>query len=343
MSTNTSEAADISVARRMPTRMLPIALTWRQAAKELLLLWAATLAGLVAFVDLSNLRTPFGYGGDSLLYLRIAKTLVATGSFQTSPRLGAPFGQDLHDYPLGGDNGQFLILRFMASVVHDPALLLNLYFLLTFFLISSTAWLAARLLGAGGPLAIAVGLIYSFAPYHFDRIAHLMLANYWALPIGVLLAVRAAHSMSFESPRTSRGLLVSGMTLVGCVVVGSFGAYYAVFVTMTVAVLCLVLALTYRTVRPLMHGIAVGAVITAALVANLWSSIAYGRANGSNPIATARAATELDIYGLRLIDLLRPVSNSYLGGPSALADRLPSNPWAVPNQTLSAWWDLSRQ
>ena len=52
----------------------------------------------------ADLRVPFAYSGDATLNLTLIKTVMERGWFYENPRLGAPSGQELYDYPvLSGD------------------------------------------------------------------------------------------------------------------------------------------------------------------------------------------------------------------------------------------------
>ena len=313
------------MAKPLP-KTQPVDWTLRTALLELAVLWALVTLILLTVIDLSHLRVPFGYGGDSLFYSMNAQAIIESGWMQGSDRLGAPFGQDLHDFPLGGDNGNYLIMKVLALVTNDAGLLLNLFFLGSFYLVAASAWLSTRLLGGGGPLSLIVGVLYAFAFFHFARFGHLMLTNYWAVPIGVVLAVYAARGQTFGSLRNRGGAVASALVVLACVVVGSFGAYYAVFAGMTVAIACLASSVGHRTIRPLVHGAAVCAGIGAVLVANLWGSLAYMAKNGGNPVASFRGIADLDLYGLRLVELIRPIPWSRVDVLGPLFDDLPAWP-----------------
>ena len=285
----------------------PVSLTARSLVLELTALWTAVTAILLVAVDLSHLRVPFAYRGDALFYGMNAQAIIESGWMQGSERLGAPFGQSLLDFPLGGDNGNYLIMWALAVFTQDAGLLLNLFFLGTFYLVSASAWLSVRLLGARGLVAVTVGLLFSFAYFHFARFGHLMLANYWVVPIGVVLAVYAARGRTIGSLRSRSGVLRSGLIALGCVVVGSFGAYYAVFAAITIVIMCLASGIGHRSIRPLLHGAGVTAAIAAVFSANLLGSVLHMAAHGTNRVASMRTISDLRAYGLEPVELIRPI------------------------------------
>ncbi len=94
-----------------------------------------------------GLRAPIVYEGDALLHQRLAKTIIEQGWYLTTPSVGAPGGQELYDYPMGGDNLHFLALRMIALVTSNPFAVVNSYYYLTFPLIFAAAHYAFRRLG----------------------------------------------------------------------------------------------------------------------------------------------------------------------------------------------------
>src|SRR5262245_37448642 len=101
-------------------------------------LLAACAAAWLLDLPRADLRVPFDYRGDTLLYGLTAKAIVDHGWYLTNPLLGAPFGLELHDYPFA-DGFHHLVLRGMAVLSSDWALNFNLYFLLGFPLIALAA------------------------------------------------------------------------------------------------------------------------------------------------------------------------------------------------------------
>src|SRR6187401_621791 len=75
-------------------------------AAEAAVLTALTLAILVAVLHLWHLspRVPLQYEGDAIFYQSIVKDELDDGWYNRNPQLGAPFEQELYDFPLGGDN-----------------------------------------------------------------------------------------------------------------------------------------------------------------------------------------------------------------------------------------------
>src|SRR5436305_2113807 len=79
----------------------------------------------------ADLTVPFCYGGDGLWMQTWVKAVIEEGWYLHNSHLAAPFGMDMHDFPLS-DSLFFLLLKLLALITHDSALTLNVFFLLTF-------------------------------------------------------------------------------------------------------------------------------------------------------------------------------------------------------------------
>ena len=140
-----------------------------------------------------------------------------------NPSLGAPFGLQLYDFPQGGDNLSLLLVRLLGLFSHNPAWVLNVFFMLTFALVAASAFAAFRLLGVSIGAAIVGGCIFALLPYHFYRgESQVLLSAYYGVPLGALLFIRlwAAPGL-FARGRDHWLSGTSVFTVTCCLVVGS--------------------------------------------------------------------------------------------------------------------------
>src|SRR3954467_15517640 len=108
---------------------------------------AVSMLAATFLLDLprADLRVPFEYRGDAFLYSAVIKSTLEHGWFWTNPSLGAPGVLQLYDYPnVAHESLHLLLLKAMGLFTHDWGLLLNLYFLLGFPLITLTAMATLR-------------------------------------------------------------------------------------------------------------------------------------------------------------------------------------------------------
>jgi phosphoglycerol transferase len=293
---------------------------------------AAALAVLLAAFALrlwrADLHAPMHYSWDSLPHLAWVKGVAEHGWFLSNPSLGAPFALDMCDFPLL-DNLHFLVVKVLALCSSDPAVLVNLFFLLTFPPTTLTTLWTLRRFGVGAGPALVCSLLYAFTPYHFFRgQAHLFLSAYHLVPlvVGVALDVALDRGVllfsspsgrarwNFRSPRTWAALLV-------CSLMGGGGAYYAFFGLFFLFVAGLLAATRLRTPHPLVAATILGGLLLLGCVANAAPSLLAWHANGGNPETARRQVREADAYGLRLTALFMPVEGHYLPALRRLADR----------------------
>jgi hypothetical protein len=289
---------------------------------ELLFVLGTAIASLVALVPVlqlwrMDLRVPFAYGGDATGNLMIIQNLVDGGWVNTNSGLGAPFGQTLYDAPVGTDNLNLLVLKLFAVVTGDPAVTMNLFYLLTFPAIAVAAVMVLRRLGLSRPASFAAALLFAFAPYHFWRgETHLFLSSYVAVPLGAYLVLRViAGEPLFATSERSRFRWISGTTLTTlalCAVIGSTGLYYAFFTGILLAVAAVVAAAARGRWTILLSGLGAAVAIAAVVLVNVAPSLAYSARHGANDAAVTRSADESELFGLKLTQLLLPVDGHRL-------------------------------
>lgn len=290
---------------------------------------AAVVAALFLHVGTASWREPFDYDGDALQAQSIVRGIIETGWVNHSPRLGAPFGQLHFDFPLGGDNLNFAVIRFLSLFSDDWALVTNLYFLLGFPAAAATSHVALRWLRAPRWSAASASLLFAFAPYHFFRgEEHLFLATYAIVPIAVLLIVRACGGTLPWTPSAAtagsskvRSVARSWPWLVGLAAVGASGAYYFIFSVMLFIVAGSIAAAVCRSTKPLVAALASIGLAATSFAVGMVPSWWYWRANDRVAVAK-RSPFEQDYYGLRISSLLSPVQHHVFPPFRYVAERL---------------------
>jgi phosphoglycerol transferase len=290
----------------------------------------AGIAVAIAAVVLSLWRArwgePFNYGGDAPYYALLVRTIGRYGTYLTNPHLGWPFGLNLADYPEGGDNAHWVTLAGLQALTGSAITAINVFYVATFATAAASAHLALRILGIRRLTAVAAGLLFAFAPYHFARNeSHLMLSSYAIVPVAVVLAVAVLHDhrlvlapdrmrIAWRAPRT-------WAAFAAIVVMASSGSYYFVFGVMLISLAAVTRAITGRTLRPaLTAAILVGLGLTT-YVLNLLPSIIGRLVNGPNPAVATRSAVETELYGLRVAELFLPRDAHRVDALAALARR----------------------
>ena len=275
----------------------------------------------------ADFRVPFSYSGDGTLNLMLIKSVMERGWFYENPRLGAPEGQQLYDYPvLSGDTLHVLFFWIAGLFTDDPSLVMNVFFVLTFPVTAVVTYLVLRRLAVGPEVAVVISLLYTLTPYHFMRgEVHLFLAAYYVVPIGAYLA------LSVLDGRARLGLATAGLAALVAVASGSF--YYSAFTVLLVAVAAILRFLAARDRRAFLPAAFVVGVILAVSLVQLAPTIVYRAKHGTNEEVAKRYWFESENYSLRLTQLLLPVDGHRI---DALASRKAEYAQQIPQNEGAA-------
>jgi phosphoglycerol transferase len=268
----------------------------------------------------ADLTIPFAYTYDSLPVLTWTKTLVDNGWWLTNKYLGAPEQLEMYDYPTNC-NLHFLALKCLSLFTANPAVLVNLYFILSFPLISLAAVAALRSMGVSRAVAIVGSILYAFLPYHFWRgESHLFLAAYYMIPLVFMVVVWLANGEPFLIVRRHdtgrlRLELTSIRAVLSLLVCGAIGCdfpYYPVFAFLFVLVAGIYGFARSRSACTLLQTATLAAVIVSSFLANMSPSFVYWWRQGPNlsPSHVAkRAWTDAEQLSLTVTQLLLPAVN----------------------------------
>jgi hypothetical protein len=299
-------------------------------------LGAALLAELLAMLVLkiwkANLDVPFAYSWDANMFAMYTKEILH-GSYYRNGNLGAPFGQQLYDYPnIATDLLQAVLIKLLGVFSSDWAVVTNIYFLLTFPLAAAAAYLAFRRLGATPAPSVVCATLFALLPYHFVRgETHLFYSGYFAVPIGAYLALAVfmgeplfvrrsrAAGRGLLAYASSRSLLV--IALCAVVALASGAGYYALFTVLLVAAGILAAALAGRGKAALATGAVVIAVIGVVTIVNLSPSLAYAARHGSNDVAGQRSWKESEFQALKLTQLVLPIEQHRIGALARVSQK----------------------
>src|SRR5687768_14290250 len=280
---------------------------------------AALVVCLLVLGTLLDLRSetrmwPYAYQGDTMFYHLMAKSMMEGGWFLDVPRLGAPGALNLRDVPTSDNNLHALMLWFLARGTSQYPSVLNNFFLLRSPPVFLSAPGVMRHFSLGCAASVSASLLYTFAPFHFTRGEHhLFLSAYWPVPLVVLMMVWVSREGLWpEQVRCSawRSTKLRVSTLI-CLVLASTGFYYAFFACFFLLVAGVVAAARQRSWRRLWPAFALVITISAGLAVNLWPSLAHFSDSGV-AVSARRFAGDADLFGLRLAQVLLPVSGHRL-------------------------------
>jgi phosphoglycerol transferase len=251
-----------------------------------------------------NLNVPFFYaGGDSLFTGFLVKTIINYGWVWHNPAVGAPAGVDLRGFPIA-DALHIAIIRGMSLFTSDWATLFNLFYLLGFPLSALSALFLMRSFSVSRSASVAASILFAFLPSHFLRgEPHLFLASYYVIPLTTLVILWISCGYPLAGRRRWLAAAI-------CVLTGIAGIYYAYF-----GAIFLILAGVRGSSRrgdfqPMIAALACAGILSAATIVVLIPNLAFTLQTEAGVVnkAFVRSPLEAETYGLRLTQMLLPVS-----------------------------------
>ncbi len=297
-------------------------------------LGALVIATFVLQLWRADLSEPFVYQHDYTYFTDVAQTINDTGWYEHQPRLGAPFEQNMGDYPVAAENFQMLVgFKALSFVTDSGATIADLWVILSFPLVALSAFLVLHRLRISQLLAVSLALLYSFLPYHLSHVqqGHMQLVGYYVVPVAVLMllvhlgeqpffadVVTAPRGMRLRTALGRRNLLALGAS----VFIATGGLYYTVFFVLLLLGGTALNVFSDRVVARI-HGalvlcLGVGATLALISIPN----ILYVRSHGQNPWGVGRAILDSEVFGLKLSYLLLPTQGHRIAGLAAIPERL---------------------
>lgn len=235
-----------------------------------------------------SLSVPFQYQKDALFSLMQIKGFTENGTIWFNPHLGAPYGQDMRDFP-APEYTSFGILAILMLFSRNPFWLQNVFFLLTFPLSALAGFYVCRKVGLKNSLSLLVSLLFTFAPYHLARAeTHLFLSNTFTIPLTFLLC----RWIIMKAKIATWKFLLFGILIIGN------GAYYAIF---SLLFLVIALCISHTISKYIVSVLVLAFVFVIGVIPTLF----YHYQSGLNPLLK-RGAIEALQGGLDLKYLFIP-------------------------------------
>jgi phosphoglycerol transferase len=304
----------------------------------LVILCAIYLIITLGLTSGARLDVPFTYEGDGLEYNLLTKTVIETGWWLENPMTGAPGTLEMYDYAIG-NNLDFLIMKIISLFSGNYAVVMNLYYILGFFLTALFSLYTFRELRISYPLSVAGSILFTFIFYHFYRIAHFNLTAFYMVPLMVLVILWVCQGeplftgkkgKEFPVAITHKGYLAAIILLIT-----STHSYYGYFALLFLAVATLWSASRSYDMRTLVNGAITGILLALFMVLNKLPSILYGLQHGPSFVMSYRYPYESEIWGMKLIQLLLPAPGHRIPLLADIAQKYTENRPLV-NENVSA-------
>jgi hypothetical protein len=275
-----------------------------------------TAAGVTFAMKLwrADWAIPFFDRNDALAVSAHFKTVSETGWYESQPLLGAPYGQQYHDFPTA-DNLQFMAAKAFSAVLGDWATALNVWYVLGFVLVALTATFFFLRVGMSRVLSAVLAVLFSLAPYHFIRNEnHLALSTYFTLPLAFWIVHLIATGQPLWLRRAGvRSRVLAVLTGRGAAVAASLAlvvtgaTYYGFFTVVFVALVGVASWWRVRDWRRFGGAVVAGLVVAVVAVLNMAPDVLWSWRNGSDGGGLVRTPVETEYYSLKLTQLLLPM------------------------------------
>ncbi len=245
---------------------------------------------------------PLNYTGDAIVHYNFAKNIEQTGWWATNPHFGAPITQTLWDFPLT-ETVHLLLIKFLITIGLNWYQSVNAFYILTFPLTAIASLYVMRRMGIKTVVALSLSIIYAFVPYHFLRgVNHLFLSGYFVVPLAVFVAYRLASN----NPLRLLELVVTAVLIASC------GAYYTFFSALLIGTGAALAFVKQPNKKILVESFKILGMILIFFCLNFLPSFIYTQRFGANYNATVRQASEAELYGLKIAQLVLPFEDHNL-------------------------------
>lgn len=269
-----------------------------------------------------------GFGGDGIFGMAIVKSIQENGfsGIWFNSRIGAPETAALIDYPVLG-NVMVLLLWIISWFIKSTPAIMYIYLILTFVLDGLSMSFLLRKLGIRRVTAFVISALFSFAPHHFYRyLGHSSLINYMFVPIAIYLALYVIEY--FDEKKWKIALLAILLGL-------GYGYYYA-FGLILIAVAYFMRFVLIQEKKNIIKELWVIGIVLLTVLISLTPKSIYTLINGNNLEAGIRSWSEQEIYGLKIINLLLPVTYSRVGFLKSLTDEYVSKAQLVTENVYAS-------
>lgn len=275
------------------------------------------------------LAVPVTYDGDGMMFTILGK-IVHEDGFLHARRIGAPFGSDIVDWPIGMKL-PFGIMAALVGLTGEAGSAINLYWLGTILFSAAAATWALRRLRVPPGLAFVLGILYAFQPSTFYRnVSHIALA-FPLVPLLLLLCLRVAGARPEDDTRGERVV-----TLLAAAAQGLHYIYFTFFTCMLLVVAVPIGWLRTGDRRLALRAVAAIALAVAATAYSVGPSVLYWQRHGTNPDLEYKSPAETDLYGLKLRHLLVPIGDHPVAALRWVAERVAAARFPGENENAYA-------
>jgi phosphoglycerol transferase len=257
--------------------------------------------------------------GDGRLTIAVFKMIVAEEWSSLivpfTSYLNAPFNFEIYDFPLPFFS-DFLYIKLLSIFSSDSVVVFNLYYISTYFLNAFTMYWVLRRLRVNVYLAVSIGIIFTFLPFHFWRLPHTFYSGYFFIPLWIyylllltnkkpLFFKKKINESKYKFDWSKRNIIIILVLLIS----STWNFYYTFFFTFLIG-FTLISNFIYKNSKyHIFSTLIFLSLAVAPFMANMAPYKAYEIENGKNFQVGQRDPMEAEILGLKIATLVFPTNN----------------------------------
>lgn len=275
-----------------------------------------------------DITVPIVWRGDSITdlgALSISQKAIRGDEVYIAHTAGTPFAMEKNYYVVDGSL-HFLLIKILSFFIRTPGLLMNVYYLFTFPATAAVMFFVLRRLNINRWISVWISIAYTFLPGRFYRsVAHLTIGSSFTLPLvclgGILLLEGTLCKKQYvkQDIKSISDLFKSACSInmliaaIGSALVGLSSLYHCCF-SMIIYFVAMILAfIENKRKRNLFYGSILLGIdfIVAGICVGIPAILSEGRMLSN--IASTRHIADVSQYGLKLSQMLLPISNHRIG------------------------------
>jgi len=268
--------------------------------------------------------------GDGRLTIAIFK-IIASGDWSSlvvpnTLHLNAPFDFNIYDFPLPFFS-DFLYIKFLSVFSSDSIVIFNLYYISTYFLNAFVMYWVLRRFRINIYLAISIGVLFTFLPFHYVRLGHVFYSGYFFIPLWIyylllltnkkpLFFKRKVGESKYKFDWSKRNMVVILVLLIS----STWNFYYTFFFAFLIGFVLISNFIYKNSKHHIFSTLIFLSLSVSPFLANMAPYKAYEIDNGKNFQVGQRIPIESEVFGLKLTHLLFPVDGHRNSALSSLKE-----------------------
>lgn len=231
--------------------------------------------------------------------------------------LSAPFEFKAYDFPMPMFSA-WLYIKILGVFTSNAISVFNLFIISTFFLNAFTMFIVLRKLRINLFIAVAIAYLFTFLPFHYFRFGHTFYLGYFFIPLWIyyLLLLHNKKPLFFkkriDSTKYSFDYSKKNLGIIFILVLSSTWNFYYTFFFVFLIFFILISSYLYHKNRYHTYSaLLVFSFAIAPFVLNMVPYKIYEHSYGKNLNVAQRNPIESEIYGLKITQLVFPVSNHH--------------------------------